>query len=108
MSPPTGYSNFLQRSFEKKKEEETNKRRITDLLPDTVADKTVCNFCHFLVNLNEKCCLKTLSQLSTLFFNVNKLFRNYQILYINFPHQTIMQHGVLKFSFTVTRENKPV
>ena len=102
-----GIFKFLAKELWKKKEE-TNKRRITDLLPDTVADKTACNACHFLVNMNEKWCLKTLGQLSALFFYVNKLFRNYQILYINFPHQTIMHQGALKFSFTVTRENKPV
>ena len=52
MSPPTGYSNFLQRSFERKRKE-TNDVLLIYCLIQLQINLSV-NLCLFLENLNEK------------------------------------------------------
>lgn len=86
MSPPTGYSNFLQRSFEKKRKETNDVLLIYCLIQLQINMSVTFNVCLFVEDLNEKLCHKTLGQLSTLFYYVIKRFSNYQILHINLPH----------------------
>ena len=80
MSPPTGYSNFLQRSFEKKR------RETNDVLLIYCPIQVQINMSLTSVSSYRPRELKTLGQLSTLFYYVNKRFSNYQILHINLPH----------------------
>ena len=54
MSPPTGYSNFLQRSFEKKRKETNDVLLIYCLIQLQINMSVTSNVCLFLENLDEK------------------------------------------------------